>query len=593
MIRAVIPILFAALLFSCATDGIEGPEIKDINDMFTERINGYIRKDRPFTALQELFTMEREAGGLETEDLDIIRSSALTKINELFFLAVEDENFRDAHRIYKSLSMSGMLTDEFASWDGKSLLEKRIGKKLENQEIVSAVSLYHQMLDSYDSSEDELIEYGNFAVGINNRPFLQRVVALLENKGLHVPDNFYETAVLDEDTAMMLKGNVTIWVNRGMRIEKGIGYADRVIGSGFFIDKRGYLITNHHVIKSEVDPEYEGFSRLYVKLPGSGNMKIPAAVIGWDEIFDIALLKVEIDPEFIFSFNGTDKIEPGERIFAIGSPGGLESTITSGIVSAIGRRFLQMGDVMQVDVPINHGNSGGPLLNSRGEVIGIVFAGIEEFEGINFAIPSSWVINLIPKLFDGGAITHPWLGAAVYENNDGLEVIYTVPGESADRAGIMPGDIIKSVNGITAGTIGNMQQELLSMDPESLIDIKWMRDGKETGGLISLSGRPGSPIIYSMDRDTELNLITPLFGMSYKETGSVLWEKNYTVNKVYGGFIADETGISEDDPFSILKFVIDEDQRTALFQLRVKKKKAGFLESAIQLGAYIDVDYFI
>ena len=79
----------------------------------------------------------------------------------------------------------------------------------------------------------------------------------------------------------MIKGTVTVWVDRGLRIENGVGYADRVIGSGFFIDPRGYFITNYHVIQSEVDPKYEGYSRLYIKLPGDSDTRVPAKVIGW------------------------------------------------------------------------------------------------------------------------------------------------------------------------------------------------------------------------------------------------------------------------------------------------------------------------
>ena len=175
----------------------------------------------------------------------------------------------------------------------------------------------------------------------------------------------------------MLKGTVSILVNKGIRIEKGVGYPDRDIGSGFFIDKRGYVLTNYHVVQSEVNPEYEGFSRLYIRLPESENERIPAQVVGWDSVLDLALLKTQVEPDYVFPILSKSYCQPGDRIFAIGSPGGLSSTVTSGIVSASGRRFLQIGSSLQVDVPINPGNSGGPLLNEDGSLIGVVFAGIE------------------------------------------------------------------------------------------------------------------------------------------------------------------------------------------------------------------------
>ena len=244
--------------------------------------------------------------------------------------------------------------------------------------------------------------------------------------------------------ADMLEGTVTIWVNRGIRIEKGVGYPDRVIGSGFFIDARGYLLTNYHVIESEVDPKYEGYSRLFIRFNESTGEKIPAKVVGYDTVFDLALLKAETPARYSFGGSAGLRVSPGDKVFAIGSPAGLEKTITSGIVSATGRRFLEMGDAIQVDVPLNPGNSGGPLLSEGGDLIGIVFAGLEQFEGLNFAVPYVWIEHALPLLFKGGEAVHPWMGAALAETEKGLEVVYTLPGEPGrpcgPRAGRHPGD---------------------------------------------------------------------------------------------------------------------------------------------------------
>jgi S1-C subfamily serine protease len=201
-----------------------------------------------------------------------------------------------------------------------------------------------------------------------------------------------------------------------------------VIGSGFFVDRSGYLLTNYHVIASEVDPKYEGFSRLSVRLPGSPELRVPAKVVGWDPVFDLALLKVETVPEFWLSFSGRAAFAPGDRIYAIGSPVGLDSTVTSGIVSAAGRRFLELGDAVQVDVAVNPGNSGGPLLDERGELAGIVFAGMPQFQGLNFAVPSRWIVALLPGLYDGGETVHPWTGLAFHENPAPPELLYAFPG---------------------------------------------------------------------------------------------------------------------------------------------------------------------
>jgi serine protease Do len=391
----------------------------------------------------------------------------------------------------------------------------------------------------------------------------------------------------------MVSGTVTIWVNRGIKIEGGMGYPDRVIGSGFFIDERGYLLTNYHVVASEVDPEYEGYSRLYIRLSERVEDRIPAQVVGYDRIFDLALVKAEVKPRFTFSYGGSADLKVGGRIIAIGSPAGLENTVTSGIVSATGRRFLQMGDAIQVDVPINYGNSGGPLLDETGKLVGIVFAGIEQFEGVNFAIPFDWVEKMLPRLYGGDEAGHPWLGAAVQEVDDGLEVIYTVPESPADRAGLREGDVIESLNGINYTEIGDIQAAILDLDYPVLVSLRWRREGESIEGAISLAERPFSPLEESLAKDLRDNVLLPLFGMKIERTGRFLFRDNYTVRRVLPGSIADETGLSKDDPLSIQGWQVDRENRYALLRIYVKKRKSGFLESIVQLAAYLETDIFI
>ena len=377
-----------------------------------------------------------------------------------------------------------------------------------------------------------------------------------------------------------------------MKIENGVGYPDRVIGSGFFIQKNGYLITNYHVIESEVNPEYEGFSRLYIRLPENRNEKIPAKVVGWDKILDIALLKVEHEPEYVFSFSET-QVLPGNPIFAIGSPGGLENTITSGIVSAVKRRLLQIGDTIQIDVPINQGNSGGPLFIEDGSLAGVVFAGIEFFEGINFAIPSKWIINILPKLYEGGKVKHPWIGTALHEDSKGLEITYIVPGTNAYIAGIKRGDRLVKINEKNVSKIWEAQSLLEQLFLGEIIELTLKRNDKEFKRYVLIEERPDSPLELASKKDSKTNLILPLFGMDIEEVSSSLFRKNYTIQKVYTGSIADETGLSQNDPFILQNFKIDEKNKIALLQIIVKKRKAGFLENAIQIGAFLEVDYFL
>ncbi len=396
-----------------------------------------------------------------------------------------------------------------------------------------------------------------------------------------------------EDLPGIVESTVTIWVNRGIRIESGMGYPDRVIGSGFFIDKKGFLLTNYHVIESEVNPEYEGFSRLYIRLSGVSGNKIPAKVVGWDPVLDLALLKAELEPEYTFT-PALGNLKLGEPIYAIGSPGGLEKTITSGIVSAVDRRLLQIGDAMQIDVPINQGNSGGPLLNENGELVGIVFAGIETFEGINFAIPSYWMLKILPRLYSGGEIVHSWLGASMYEGENGLTCLYPFPGYPAARSGLETGDILDELDGRKIHTLREVHEILVGMVPGDPITSTWIRkDGSRADRFFVLAKRPESPIASVAERVADEELILPLFGMEIKSTGSTLWEESYVIQKVYPGSVADETGLSANDPFFWRGLKIDNEKGIALLQMIIKKRKAGFIESSMQIGTYLKTDNII
>jgi S1-C subfamily serine protease len=391
----------------------------------------------------------------------------------------------------------------------------------------------------------------------------------------------------------MLAGSVTIWVNRGMRIERGVGLPDRVIGSGFFIDPRGYLLTNYHVISSEVDPKYEGYSRLYVRPSDHPEDRVSAKVVGYSRIFDLALLKTEMSPEFVFGVTDIEQLKAGTRIFAIGSPGGLDKTITAGIISATSRRFLQMGDAMQMDVPVNPGNSGGPLVDESGRLVGVVFAGIEQFEGVNFAIPGYWLLKFLPSLYKEGEAVHSWIGLSIFETKRDLEVIYAVAGSPGKEAGIIPGDKILKINSVPVPSIRDAQDILLSLEPETLVPVTISRGGEEKTFFIALGTRPFSPLEAPLSFEAKESLFPPLFGFSARRISSGFFSSDYTVEKVYPGTVADETNISENDPFTLHSWIVDTERRVVLMQLAIKKRKAGFLEGGIQLGAYFEQNNFI
>jgi len=372
-----------------------------------------------------------------------------------------------------------------------------------------------------------------------------------------------------------------------------VGYPDRVIGSGFFIDPRGYLLTNHHVIASEVDPAYEGFSRLYLRLSDDPTGRVPAKVVGWDPVLDLALVKVEAVPGYVFSGSSSVAVEPGDRIVAIGSPGGLENTITAGIVSATGRRFLQVGEAMQVDVPVNPGNSGGPLLDEQGDLAGVVFAGIEQFEGVNFAIPWHWVERALPLLYAGGEVVHPWLGMALAETDAGLEVLYAMPGGPAAGAGVAVGDVLATVNGRDVDTLRDAQDALFTLAPSTLVRLAVRRGGTTREVLASLAPRPSEPVAAALEADARDPVLYPLFGMLLERTGGFAGRGTYVVRRITRGSVADEAGLSVDDPLAVQGWTVDEDRGIASITIVVRKKKAGMIDSAIQISAWLATDNFL
>ncbi len=571
--------LLSFVILSCAGQP-EPRELPPLKEISAEELEKQIDDEHPIAAWEladDLFRRNILNAGEHRryqEEISLL-------LERLYQTAMEENAFEDALRY----ADAARLIDEPVLDDTelKELRLKQLESLLDREERIAA----------YAHAKDLLQQ------GLLSSADLEFLILDARENGYAVYAGLLEgekptlLSSLQEDLPGIVDSTVTIWVNRGIRVESGMGFPDRVIGSGFFIDYRGYILTNYHVIESEVDPEYEGFSRLFIREGGSSSTKIPARVVGWDPLLDIALLKAEVSPEYIFT-PGREDLRLGEPIYAIGSPGGLEKTITSGIVSAVDRRLLQIGDAMQIDVPINQGNSGGPLLNENGMLVGVVFAGIEFFEGINFAVPSFWLTRILPRLYEEGEIEHAWLGAALNETSQGLTALYAVPGTPAERGGIKEGDQLLQVNGEPVASLRRVHALLIAEKPGRMVRTLWKRtDGTEETVYFELQKRPRIPMLEAARRDSEEDLILPLFGMQIEETGSTLWEKGYIITKVYPGSIADETGLSVNDPFFWRGLKIDEEQKVALFQIIIKKRKAGFLESSIQMGAYIEVDYFI
>jgi hypothetical protein len=305
---------------------------------------------------------------------------------------------------------------------------------------------------------------------------------------------------------------------------------------------------------------------------------------------DLALIKTEIKPEYVFSV--VDRVIPqvGDTVLAIGSPGGLEKTVTSGIVSALGRRFLQIGDVIQIDAAVNHGNSGGPVVDTDGRLVGIVFAGIEQYQGLNFAVPAERLAAALPEMIKGGKAERPWLGLTVSESSAGAEIIYSAPRTPASEHRVPEGTVIKRINGIAVnapqGTLIPALQDILFQTRAGELVALETSDGLRR--IMKTVPRPDIPLAEAAKTDSRERMAAPLFGLILSPSQEKSLSASYLVKKVVRGSIADEAGISDQDPVSIRGFRIEEKDGYALMEINVKKRRMGFMETTMQLPALLD-----
>ena len=445
-------------------------------------------------------------------------------------------------------------------------------------------------------SLDILLWYISLAREYNNAELLE---FMLDTTERNYPLDAEMLALFDDHRVYIAQGwqasvaigaSVTIWVDMGIRFENSVGLPERSIGTGFYIAPGGYIMTNYHVIASEVDPEYEGRSELFIRPGNNPELRISAEVIGYDRVFDIALIKAATESNEVLSFSFSETLLAGSPLYVVGSPGGLANSVTSGIISAGGRRFLQLGDFLQVDVPINPGNSGGPMFDAKGSLVGVVFAGIEQFEGVNFAIPSSWIQYFFPQLFEEGEVEHPWFGLALRESREGLVVVYVVPGSPAEEAGFQEDEIITAIDGRRISLIPEVQSILLSEKIGRLYDLS-VKSDREFHRLVYSDVRPYSPLEEILGDKLANVWLPPLFGMKV----AILEEEvnTYSITEVFPGSIADESGLSENDSFQLLNWFVDQEARVAVIQIIIQKRRAGYLSDALQLASYIELNSFL
>ena len=261
------------------------------------------------------------------------------------------------------------------------------------------------------------------------------------------------------------------------------GFEQRGIGSGFVMNREGYILTNNHVV--------ENADQIKVKL--ANGTEYDGKLIGGDSKTDLALVKVpgssDLQP---LNLGNSDVIKVGSWVVAVGSPFGLEQTVTAGIVSAKGR-VIGSGpydNFIQTDASINPGNSGGPLINMKGEVVGVNTAIIASGQGIGFAIPINMVKEIAPQLQEKGHVTRGWLGVSIQEvtpelaksfglkEKKGALVAQVVPGSPAEKAGIEQGDLITGFDGKEIAESKDLPRIVASTPVGKTVTIKLSRNGK-------------------------------------------------------------------------------------------------------------------
>ena len=514
-----------------------------------QRINSFMESE-PVRALWRAILLDDEKMIFKTKE----------NLWNLYKNAIDEKNYYEAMKYLKSLETSGFSDSQ----------------KLSSEKSISE-----------NKSFEEL-----------SKLFLQEVPGLQS-----------DSEKKPKTIADCMDATVTIWVDRGIKVQNGSGYADIVIGSGFFIDRRGYLVTNHHVIDSMVNPKYEGFSRLYIKLLEDSDTKIPAKVIGYDSVLDLALLKVEVEPKFVLELGTSADLKIGDKVSAIGTPIGLEGTLTSGIISSTERKLMTLGNVFQLDAAVNSGNSGGPLIDENLKVQAIVFAGMLQFQGLNFAIPVEYLRQELSLMYNRSEVVHSWIGCYGHTKRNGkqkvgLEIQYVLPGSPAFLAGLKEGDVITSVDGKKVLSLEDFQFICMGYEPETLLSFSYVtgysdenlsENGNdeltEKKGYLYLDKRPKEPGHEIFKTDFIQNGFIPLFGMKMIPA-STLNKNSYTIEKVIKGSAADELNFSKFDAVTVRDMKIDMENEYIFVQIYSKRKKKGFLDITMVLSAPFDNPYY-
>jgi len=325
-------------------------------------------------------------------------------------------------------------------------------------------------------------------------------------------------------------------------------------GSGFIISNDGYVLTNNHVV--------EGGDEVVVRL--SDRREFEAKIIGVDHRSDLALLKIEAHDLTALEFANVDKLKVGEWVLAIGSPFGLDYSASVGIVSAIGRSIpTDLGDnyvpFIQSDVALNPGNSGGPLLNLEGKVIGVnslIFSRSGGSIGLSFAVPANVAVKVAEQLKAKGYVDRGWLGVYIQDVDKklatsfglkkpiGALVVQVEPNSPADKAGLKPGDIVLSLDGKDIIDSGDLPHIVGLLAPGEKIMAVLVRKGKKKSLEMIIGALPKvESQVKSLIKPDKLGLIVA----EIEDDGMGSWRTGVLVTEVAPNSVASKAGITKGD----------------------------------------------
>ncbi len=265
-------------------------------------------------------------------------------------------------------------------------------------------------------------------------------------------------------------------------------------GSGWVYDDQGHIVTNEHVV--------DGATSISVQF--WNGKTYTAHLVGSDKTTDLAVIKVDAPSSQLFplSVGSSSDVQVGDGVVAIGSPFGLEETVTSGIVSALHRSIdsqsqFTITNAIQTDAAINHGNSGGPLLDSQGRVIGVnsqIKSESGDNAGVGFAIPEATVSQVAPQLISSGKATHAYLGVSIDASASTAKIAKVQPGTAAEKAGLKAGDVVTALDDHQIATGDDLSAAINSYKPGDQIKVRYQRGGSEHTTTVTLGTRPnGSP----------------------------------------------------------------------------------------------------